>query len=288
MVCLLKFDKVNVKHVNDTPAYKNAETELLNVQKPRRQAEAEVNFYTEKLENIKKEEVPADKKKAKEHLEDIEKTENTLAGKVEDLEKVDASIAEQNIFFEAIKAPYDDLTNQVGSAKKIFKITLWITIILFIAKIKFFATWNFKMLHNLRITSPWMKKSTAPYWAFLGWIVPGYNFIKPYMVFSEVYSETKYILLDKNIIEKDPDEGSDFSVGLWWGLFLITTVLISLLLDATFFGQGPAYFKLSHSIMAITAIVFYALYLLQESVLIRKGIKMDQILFENRPKFDLQ
>jgi hypothetical protein len=160
-------------------------------------------------------------------------------------------------------------------------------IFLFVVKIKFFATWNYKTLRNLRITSPWMKQSTAPFWAFLGWIIPGYNLIKPYMVFSEVYTESNYILLDKNIIQKDIDESADFNIGLWWGLFLIAAVLMSVVLNATFFNQGPMYFKLSHSTVAITAIVFYAIYLLQESVLIMKGVKMNQILFENRPKFDL-
>ena len=288
MVCLLKFDKVNVKYVNDTPAYKNAEIELLGVEKPRRQAQAEVDFYVQKLDNLKKEEVPADKKKAKEFKEDIERTENTLAGKQEELEKIDAKIKEQNMLFEAIRVPYEDLTKDLNSAKSVFKITLWITILLFIVKVMFFAAWNYKTLLNLRITSPWMKKSTAPYWAFLGWLIPGYNLFKPYMVFSEVYTESNYILLDKNIIQKDTDENSDFNVGLWWALLLIAVVLMSIVLNETFFKQGPMYFKLSHTLVAATAIIFYALYLLQESTLILKGIKMNRTLFENRPKFDLQ
>ena len=288
MVCLLKFDKVNVKYVNDTPAYKNAEIELLGVEKPRRQAQAEVDFYVQKLENLKKEEIPTDRKKAKEFKEDIERTENTLAGKQEELAKVDAAIKEQNILFEAIRVPYEDLTKELDSAKSVFKITLWITILLFIVKVMFFAAWNYKTLLNLRITSPWMKKSTAPYWAFLGWLIPGYNFIKPYMVFSEVYTESNYILADKNMIQKDTDENADFNVGLWWGLLLIAIVLMSIVLNETFFKQGPMYFKLSHTLVAATAIIFYALYLLQECVLISKGVKMNRILFENRPKFDLQ
>jgi hypothetical protein len=287
MVCVLKFDKVHVKLVNETPAYKEAEDEVRDVEKPRRQAQADVDYYVQKLENLNQQETPADKKKAKEHQEEIVRTENTLAGKEEDLAKIDARISNQNMLFEAIKAPFDDLTKNVDSAKKIFKITLWITILLFVAKVLFFATWNYKNLLNLRLTSPWMKKSTAPYWAYLSWLIPGYNLVKPYNVFAEIYSETNYILLDKNIIKEDTDSNADFYLGLWWGLFILAAVFMSFILDATFFNQGPMYFKLSHAGVAVTAIIAWALYLLQETVLIQKAIKMNQILFENHSKFDL-
>jgi hypothetical protein len=288
MVCLLKFDKINVKFVKDTPAYKDAETELQDIAKPRREAQANVDYYFEKLEKQKKEEIPADKKKAKEHHEDIVRTEQTLAEKVKILEKIDADIELQKILFEAFKTPYEDLTLKVKSAKSVFSITLWLTILCFAIKVLFFALWNYKNLLNLRITSPWMKKSTAPYWGYLGWLIPGYNLIKPYMVFAEIFSETNYILLDKKVIQKDIDKNADFNLGLWWGLLLVSVVLMTLILKATFFNQGPMYYKLSHQIVAGAAIFFYVLYLLQESFLILRGIKMNQILFENRPKFELQ
>jgi hypothetical protein len=284
MICLLNFDKENVKLVKETPAYEKAESELRNVEKPRRQAQAEVDFYVQKLENLKKEETPANKKEAKEHLENINRTEQTLSHKEEELEKIDEAIHLQNILFEAIKVPFDDLTVQVNAAKKVFSIMLWITIILFVVKILLFGTWNYKNLTNLRITSPWMKKSTSPYWAYLCWFIPVYNFIKPYTVFSETYNEHNYILLDKNIIEKDIDKNADFNLGLWWGLLLIAPVLFSFILNATFFKEGPMYYKLSHTGAAVTAVVFWVFYLLQESTLIMRGVKMNRILFENRPK----
>ena len=287
MVCLLRFDKVNVKLVKETPAYKEADVELRKVEKPRRQAQADVDYYVQKLENLNQQEPITDKKKAKEHQEEIERTQTTLASKEEDLEKVDAAIAQQNMLFEAIKVPFDDLTKQVDAAKKIFKITLWITILLFVAKVLFFAAWNYKNLTNLRITSPWMKKSTAPYWAYLGWLIPGYNLVKPYNVFAEVYNETNYILLDKNMIQ-DTDNNADFYLGLWWSSFIIAAVIMSFILSATFFNEGPMFFKLSHAGVAVTAIIMWVLYLLQETVLIRKTIKMNQILLENHSTFVLQ
>ena len=288
MVCLLNFDKFNVKLVNWKPEYEKSEQQLRKVEEPKRKAQAEVDYYAQKLENLKQAEVPADRKKAKEHNEDIERTTHTLTNKEADLAKIDAAISEQNMLFEAIKVPFDDLTKQVNSTKSVFKITIWITILLFVAKTLFFAVWNSKGLCNLRITSPWMKKSVSPYWAYLGWLIPGYNLVKPYSVFSEVYNEHNYILLDKGVTEKDMDENADFNLGLWWGLFLITAVGISLVLNATFFKEGPMYFKLSHTGVAVTAIIAWVLYLLQETVLMRKAVKMSQNLFENRPKFDHQ
>ena len=288
MICLLNFDKVNMKLVQQTPLYENAQEELRKVEQPRRQAQAEVDFYVNKLNDLNQKEIPTDKKKLKEHNEEIEKTEQTLATKVEELEKVDAKIQNQLILFEAVKNPFDDLTQQVNSTKSTFSIVLWITILFFVAKVLLFATWKYNSLHNLRIIAPWMKKSTAPIWAYLGWLIPVYNFIKPYTVFNEVINETNYVLADKELTQNDSDANTDFSIGLWWGLLLVTVLLFSFILSSTFFKQGPMYFKLSHTGVVVVAIVMWALYLLQECMVIRKGIKMNQILFQNRSKFDLQ
>ena len=288
MVCLMSFDKVNIKLVRETPGYEAAARELSDVERPRRQAQAEVDYYAEKLDTLKVHAIPTDKKKAKEHQEELDRVTNTLGEKETELAKIDAAIQAQLILFEAVKMPHYDLMNQVYSAKKAFNIVLWLTILLFVAKVLSFAAWNYKNLQNLRITSPWMNKSTSPYWAYLSWFVPGYNFIKPYMVYAEIYNETQYILLDKNLIKNDKDTNSDFSLGLWWGLLLMAAVVMPYILSATFFGSGPMNYKFSHVgvVMAITA--FWTLYLLLESILIHRTIKMNQILFANHPKFDLQ
>jgi hypothetical protein len=122
----------------------------------------------------------------------------------------------------------------------------------------------------------------------VAWLIPGYNFIKPYSVFAETFNETNYILLDKKVIEKDIDTNADFNLGLWWGLLLMAVVAMSYILNATFFNEGPMYSKFSHLGVVIFAIAFWVFYLLMESVIILKGVKMNQILFANRPKFDLQ
>ena len=288
MICLLNFDKVNMKLVQQTPLYENAQEELRKVEEPRRKAQAETDFYVNKLDDLNKKEIPTDKKKSKEHSDEIERTQQTLETKVAELEKVDANIQKQLVLFEAIKKPFDDLTQQVNSTKSTFSIVLWITILFFVVKILLFATWKYNSLQNLRIIAPWMKKSTAPIWAYLGWLIPVYNFIKPYTIFNEVINETDYILADKNLTKNDSDANTDFNIGLWWGLLLVTVLLFSFILSSTFFKQGPMYFKLSHTGVVVVAIVMWALYLLQECMVIRKGIKMNQILFQNRSKFDLQ
>jgi len=287
MVCLLNFDKVNVKLIREAPAYEMAFSELREVEKPRRQAQADVDYYVTKLDTLRKQTPPVDKKKEKEHQEEIARTMNTLAGKEADLAKVDSVIGMQTILFEAIQVPFNDLTKQAQSKKSTFKIMLWITILLFVGKVFSFASWTHKSILNLRITSPWMTKSTSPYWAYLGWFIPVYNFIKPYTIFAEIYNETSYILLDKELI-KDNDTNSDFNLGLWWTLLIMAALVMPYMISATFFNEGPMFVKLSHTGVAIVAIVFWFLYLVQESVLIFRGLKMNQILFENRSKFDLQ
>jgi len=288
MVSLLNFDKENVKLVKESPVYEAAFAELREVERPRRQAQADVDYYVHKLDTLKKQTPATDKKRLKEQQEEIDRTINTLAGKEADLAKVDSIIGVQTMFFEAIQNPFNDLTKQVHSKKTTFKAVMWITILLFVTKVIFFAMWKYKSLQTLRITSPWMHKSTAPFWAYVGWLIPGYNFIKPYAVYSEIYNETNFILLDKGILQKDIDSNSDFNIGLWWGLLITTTVLMSYIISATFFSQGPMHLKLSHTGVAVTAIIFWVCYLAQECAVIFRGVKMNQILFENRSKFDLQ
>jgi len=288
MVCLMSFDKVNTRLISETPYYDAASRELSEVERPRRQAQAEVDYYLTKFDTLAAQPVPTDKKKAKEHQEEIERTANTLENKKIELEKIDAAIQTQLVLFEAIKVPHFDLIEKVDSAKKTFMITIWLTILFFVAKVIFFATWTHKNMLILRATSPWMNKSTAPFWAYLGWFIPIFNFIKPYSVFAETFNETNYILLDKKVIEKDIDTNADFNIGLWWGLLIMAVVVMSYILSATFFEEGPMFLKFSHLGVAITAIAFWTLYILQETFIIAKGIKMNRILFANRPKFGLQ
>ena len=161
----------------------------------------------------------------------------------------------------------------------------YLTLFLFVAKIIIFGILNLLSLKNLRVSSPWMSKSTAPFWGLVAWIIPGYNFIKPYVVFSEVWSETSYILKDREIIAKETKEENDeFYIGLWWGFFIIASLVMSWILYSTFFTTGAMFTKMPHSTVAIIAAVVWFLYLCMDTFLLRKFNKMSQILFANQSK----
>ena len=160
-----------------------------------------------------------------------------------------------------------------------------ITLVLFLIKVLVWALWNFNNSKNLRNVCPWMAKAAHPVWAFLGWLIPVYNLVKPYTFFNEIYEETEYALEDKNIVPEDTTSDNDFILGLWWGMFLITICLISFILASTFFGNGPAFYKLNHSTVAIVAIAFWAVYVLMEIFVVAKYNKMNKLMVENEEKF---
>lgn len=285
MVMIMKFDEVNVKLVADTPTYEKGVEKMREVEKPRRQALGEVEYYEYKLDTLKKQPIKTDAKLQKLHAEDIARTIDNLKEKKAALNSVDSVIKVEQMFFEPIQTVHKDIEDQTNSAKDNFLLLMYITIFLVVLKITLFGIWNMINLQNLRIASPWMNKSTAPFWAILGWFIPFYNFIKPYSVFAEIWDETDYILKDKEIVPKDTKEdNNEFYVGLWWGFLIIAMGLMSWIINSTFFGQEAMFTKLSHSGVAITAIIVWAIYLAHETILIRKFNKMNQLLFANQSK----
>lgn len=285
MVMIMKFDEVNVKLVADTPSYEKGVEKMREVEKPRRQALGEVEYYEYKLDTLKQQPIKTDAKLKKLHEEEIARTIDNIKEKKVALNSVDSVIKVEQMFFEPIQTVHKDLEDLTNSAKDKFLLLIYITIFLVVLKITLFGIWNMINIQNLRVASPWMKKSTAPYWAILGWFIPIYNFIKPYSVFAEIWDETDYILKDKEIVPKETKEdNSEFYIGLWWGLLIIAMGLMSWVINSTFFAQEAMYTKLSHSGVAITAIIAWAIYLAHETILIRKFNKMNQLLFANQSK----
>lgn len=287
IVFLLKFDKINVVKVNDEPAYLKAKEELHTIEHPLKQAEAEVDYYTTKLDTLKQHQATlTDKKEIKSMQEDIDRTTNTLSEKKKVLAETEVTIAEARASFEPIETEYNDLVAQDEAAKKTFNIFMLITIICFVAKIVIWAIWNYKNAKNLRETCTWMSEATHPSWAFFGWIIPIYNLIKPYTFYKEVFDETDYALIDKSIVSKESrTSDTDFVLGFWWGTFMITIIVISIILLTTFFGEGPAFYKFNHTAVAIVAIVFWAVYALTEINVVGKYNKMNKMLIDNESKF---
>jgi hypothetical protein len=283
MVLIMKFDKVNVKLVENEPSYEKGLEKIQEVEKPRRQAIAEMEHYQEKIDKFQKE--AAGKPLTKELANEINIANDALKIRTNDLKRVDSVIHVEQVLFEPIQKVYNDYKTQTEEANHNFMIGFYITLCLFIAKIIIFGYLNLLSLKNLRVSSPWMSKSTAPFWGLVAWIIPGYNFIKPYVVFSEIWSETSYILKDREIIAKETKEENDeFYIGLWWGLFLIATLVMSWILYSTFFSTGAMFTKIPHSGATIIAVIVWFLYLCLDTFLLRKFNKMSQILFANQSK----
>lgn len=287
VVFLLKFDKVNVVKVGSEPSYLKAKDHLHTVEHPLKQNQAEVDYYAYKLDTLSQRQaaVAADKKAVKALQEDIDRTKNTLAEKKEALAKTEQAIADERASFEPVEAEYNDLVAQTEAAEGTYNIFLCITIILFVLKVVVWAVWNFKNAKNLRNVCPWMEKATAPSWAFWGWIVPVYNLIKPYAFFNELYDETEYALVDKNIMTADSKSDNDFFLGFWWGMFLLAVCLMSLIVYSTFFGEGPSFYKLNHTTVAIVSILLWCVYILMEVLVANKYNKMNKMMVDNEKVF---
>lgn len=287
VIFLLKFDKENVVMVNSEPSFLKAKDHLHSVEHPLKQNQAEVEYYAYKLDTLTQHQaaVAKDKKAVKALQEDIDRTKKTLGEKKEALAQTEQAIADERVAFEPIEAEYNDMVAQTEAAKKNYNVFLCITVILFVLKVLIWAIWNYKNSKNLRAVCPWMEKATAPSWAFWGWIIPVYNLIKPYTFFNEVYEETEYALTDKNVIPADSKGDNDFVLGFWWGMFLLAVCVMSIFLFSTFFGEGPAFYKLNHTSVAVAAIVLWCVYVLMEIVVINKYNKMNKLMVDNEKVF---
>jgi hypothetical protein len=287
VIFLLKFDKVNVVMVNSEPSYLKAKDHLHTVEHPLKQNQAEVEYYAYKLDTLTQHQaaVAKDKKAAKALQEDIDRTKKTLGEKQEILAQTEQAIADERAAFEPIEAEYNDMVAKTEAAEGSYNVFLWITIILFVVKVLVWAIWNYKNSINLRNVCPWMEKATAPSWAFWSWIIPVYNLIKPYAFFNEIFEETEYALTDKNVIPADNKSDNDFIIGFWWGMFLLAVCLMSVMIVSTFFGDGPAFYKLNHNSVAVAAIALWCVYVLMEIIVVNKYNKLNKLMVDNEKVF---
>ncbi len=287
IVFLLKFDKINVVKVSSEPSYLKAKDHLHSVEHPLKQNMAEVDYYAVKLDTLTEHQtkVAGDKKAVKALQEDIDRTKKTLADKMEALAQTEQAIANERDAFEPIETEYNELVAQTENAKSTFNVFMYITMILFIIKIVVWAVWNYRNSKNLRAACSWMEKATAPSWAFWGWIIPVYNLIKPYSFFNELYEETEYALTDKNVMPADNKSDNDFVLGFWWGMNLLSVCLMGYIIMSTFFGDGPAFYKLNHNTVAVVAIIMWAVYILMEIVVVNKYNKLNKLMCDNEKVF---
>ena len=284
MITLLNFDKENVQLVSQTPHFEEATHGLQEAKQPMRGDSINIAYYTHKVDSLKSVPTPKDKKEAKALQEDLQRYQDILVEKEQQKSVTDSIVAEYEKTYLPLKEEYDQLTQTVEQKHKTFVLCLVLAIVLLVARIAFFAIWNYKNSQNLHAISHWMKYGSKPYWAWLGWGIPILHLVKPFSFFSEVWDETDYVLKDKAIVSKEQDSESDFLLGMWWGLWLICILLCTYILFATFFMNGPMYYKFGHRSVAIITLVIWALYLLIDTQTIRKYNKMNKQLVENESK----
>ncbi len=292
MVFLMKFDKTNVKVVDARPHYEKSFENFTMAQHPLKQDSAEVAYYQYKLDTLQERLATAPKDVKKTLEESISVTKNTLSEKQKKYDERINTIQEQKAIYTPVKAEWDELNDANAKTKSSFIVMAVITLVVFIVKLFFFATWNYKNSQNIHRAAKWMSKGMPAWMSYVGWIIPVYNLVKPLSFFKEIWQETDYILEDKDIVKTPVEkrdtmvDNSELHIGIWWGLLLISTWLMNFILFKTFFAEGPLFLKTTHSNVAIVAIVILVLCLVEEINLILKFNKKNKMLAENADKFE--
>lgn len=324
VVLLIRFDKVNVQYQNTKPVYDayvqdslRLEQVIGDCQKKINNAEEQKGILTVKIDSLKAEYkvVEKDRKVEKKVKDDLQ---NAIKFDEDQYNSFVTAITEdsttQVLASDTLKMSrvanadmintYTQLEQNSKSPRMAYNVMIIITILLFIAKVVFFAYWSFKNMKNVHAVSPWMEKSTKPIWAILGWCIPVYNLMKPCSVFSEMWDETKYILKSKEIANDDDDNQMEF-IGLWWGLHLFAKCILPLVVGGlmvcfnywflpiagtdflnmgVFFGIRGFFLNLNHTFVAILVILAWLLYMGYEIYMVNSYNKMNQMLVDNESK----
>lgn len=287
MVFLMRFDKTNVEVVATRDAYQKADDNVKMLEHPMRQYRAEVDYYQYKLDTLRKRVVKTrDEKKMKE--EQIAVTAETLKSKSETLAKGKSDLSEARAAFAPMKASWDELNARNGKNRSKAVAFALLTLALFIAKTAVFATWNYRNSQNIHAIAPWMKDGMPTWWAYVCWLIPVYNLIKPFSFMREIWEETDYALEDKAIVMTDKNRHVDNSglyLGIWWALFIISVWIMNAILLMTFFGEGAFFQKVGHGSTAVAACVIMFLCMLVEFFLIKSYNKKNRKIVENADKF---
>ncbi|MDR2980092.1 MAG: DUF4328 domain-containing protein [Bacteroidales bacterium] len=286
MVLLRNFDKVNVEYVQYEKEHDKANEELRTAQQPTRGDSIRLATYQYRLDTLSVKEMPKDKKAADALKETIENATHRVNEQAKVKRTNDSVVAVKFAVYAPIKDKFDNLEQDRSGKKGTFKLVFAVFIILLVIKICVFAFWNYRSALNLRGLADWLKESSSPFWAFVGWLIPAYNFIKPVSFLSEVIDDTECVLEDKKIKERNDKKSSNQEMlrGIWWGMFLIATLLIFTSLNGTFFKTGALFVKLNHLNMAITAVLVWAIYLILDSIVCINFNTLTKQVYDNQSK----
>lgn len=324
VILLIRFDKVNVQYQNTKPMYDayvqdslRLEQVIGDCQKKIDNAEEQKGILTTKIDSLKAEYQVIEKdrkveKKVKDDLQNAIKFDEDQYNSF--VTAISADSTTQVLAADTLKMSraanadminsYTQLEQDSKGPRGAYNVMIIITILLFIAKVVFFALWSFKNMKNVHAVSPWMEKSTKPIWAILGWCIPVYNLMKPCSVFSELWDETKYILKSKEIANDDDENQMEF-IGLWWGLHLFAKCILPLVVGGlmvcfnywflpiagtdflnmgVFFGIRGFFLNLNHTFVAILVILAWLLYMGYEIYMVNSYNKMNQMMVDNESK----
>ena len=286
MLMLMKFDKTNNVVVSERNGYEKAYEEYVMAQHPLKQDSAEVAYYQYKVDTLMQK-TPASKDERKALAESIENNKQILAEKIKIRDEHLAKVEELTGSYNALKAHWDDINAANDKAKKSFVMIAILTLIIFIIKTIVLAHYGYKNSKNLHNVANWMKDGMAPYMSYVSWFVPIYNLLKPVSFIKEVWEETDYVMESKNLVASDTEkvDNSGLNLGIWWGLFLISALLMNFVLYKTFFAEGAFFLKFNHGSIAIAAIVIMILCILLETYLIITYNKKNKLMADNEDKF---
>lgn len=285
MLMLMKFDKTNRLVVSERNGYEKAYEEYAMAQHPLKQDSAEVAYYQYKVDTLQQK-TPASKDERKALAESIQNNKEILAEKVKIRNEHLAQVEELASSYNGIKAHWDEINANNDKAKHSFMMMAILTLILFICKTIVLAHYGYKNSKNLHNVASWMKDGMAPYMSYVSWFVPVYNLLKPVSFIKEIWEETDYVLENKNIVAADTNkvDNSGLYLGIWWGLMLISVLLMNFVLYKTFFAEGAFFLKFNHGSIAIAAIVIMACCMLLETYLILTYNKKNKLMVDNEEK----
>lgn len=211
---------------------------------------------------------------------------------------------------------YNAAVNEASPTLGGFNIVIIITSILLVIKFACFGFWMMLNSKNVRRVAPWFKNKDIM--NIISWFIPIYNLFKPAALFSNLISETKYVLRDKSIITDPKDANQMESISLWWGSMIFAKMIMPLFIGGlaiclniwlftlvgaadmdvaanslgllgfgTYFGNTGLFFYLRpHTIVMAFYLIGWIVYLGYECYMIFSYNKLNKLMCDNEDKFE--
>lgn len=216
-------------------------------------------------------------------------------------------------------AKHDAAVKEASPTLGGFNVVIIITSILLVIKMICFGFWMMLNTRNVRRVAPWWKKN-SDVMNIIAWFIPIYNLFKPCALFSNLISETKYVLRDRSIITDAKDANHMESISLWWGSMIFAKMIMPLFIGGltlclnvwlftlvgvadmdvaanslgllgfgTYFGNtGLFYYLRPHTIVMAFYLIGWIVYLGYECYMIFKYNKLNKMMCDNEDKFTFE